>query len=237
MAVAVNGTSVINHAYSSPQTISKTVPAGSNQLLGVLVGYRDSAARTVSSVSFNGSTTGWTQVASAYLDVSDPGSGHAGVDLWILKAPANVTANIVVTMSAMGDTMWVCAVDFTGVDQTTPTGNVATATQVNSATATDTFTVAANNMGFGGLVCHFSGAITSLTPTQTLQGRNDDGFGGGMATGCSTGAGAISSMVWVGLLGAFSNAYAMTGVELKAAGASSFNPGIVSATKTIGGVF
>lgn len=214
MAVAVGGASVIARSYTSPATASKTVPTGSNRYLLAAVFWRDSVSRTVSGVTFGGANL--TQISGARLEVADP-VGVLGVDLWGLVAPSQTTANVIATIPSMSDTMWVVATDFVGVDQTISLGTPATATQVNSATATDTIAIASGNMGFSALTCHWSGSTANPTAGQTQEAKLDDGFGG-VSAAASSGAGSLSSMTWSGLFGSFGNAYAMSAVELKASG-------------------
>ena len=128
MAIAVDnaGASSTSRGASTCTIASFAVGAGSNRLLVVGITATNTAGTgnpAISTVTFNG--TGLTRLGGVALN------GQIS-DIWYLKAPANVTANIVATLStsALNTDMIVGATSWTGVDQTTTWRAISTATGV-----------------------------------------------------------------------------------------------------------
>lgn len=121
MAIAVDATSSTGALSSvSGATWSHTVGAGLNMVLVACVNARDATAgddTPVSSITFNGVGTGWSQAQSVTQDQS---GDEMTASIWDKVNPGAATANIVVTLlgtcffAAMG------AVSLSGVNQSTP---------------------------------------------------------------------------------------------------------------------
>jgi uncharacterized repeat protein (TIGR01451 family) len=170
-------------------TWSHTVGSGTNRILIVGVAIHNSA-RTVSSATYGGQNLN-------YIGQSVDGGGKIIVNLYELLAPPVGTTNVTIIINA-GDHLSGGAVSFTGVSQTTPLGNFASAGggpvssgSVNVASATNELVV--DIMGTTG------DAIT-LTPggNQTQRWNISTGSGGADALGASStqlGAGTVT-MSW-----------------------------------------
>lgn len=107
----------------------------SNRLLFTEVEYwtgTTHSTATVSGITFNG-TSNLTSVGSSR---QTDGSGKLVVEPWGLKAPPNVSANIVATFSASIGGGVIGATSLCNVDQTTPFGTVATAGSAGAAVST-----------------------------------------------------------------------------------------------------
>ena len=211
MAISVDNTgqSAATVGFLSSVTISSVaVGSGENRLLVVGVSYHEWSANNpvVNSVTFGG--TNLTQLQKLV-------AGQTIVEIWYLKAPANTTADVVVTMSAAtyliaGATSWF------GVDQTTTFGTVATANG-SSTSPSVAVTSAVDELVHDTLAVNGAPTITvGAGQTQRwnlASGTNKSGAG-------STEAGAASvTMSWT--LGT-SATWSIMGVPLKpAAGAAS----------------
>lgn len=106
-------------ATATSLTISKTVGSGTGKILIVGVAIRNAASETVTSITFNG--------ISLSLLSAVPNGVSVSTEMWYLKNPPSVTANIVVTVSA-GARFVVGAASFFGVHQSSTFGTTATAT-------------------------------------------------------------------------------------------------------------
>jgi hypothetical protein len=104
-------------------TISHTVPTGSNRYLVVQLSCGASAQ--ANSVTYNG-------VAMTLINRTS--STSQKVESWGLVAPAQTTANIVITLSNTTSVV-AKAINFTNVNQTTPTAKVLTAFNNNQVTS------------------------------------------------------------------------------------------------------
>ncbi len=112
-------------------TFSHTVPSMSNGILIVNVTWNNRELQTVDTVEFDGDPL--TFIGQVTED------DDTRVEQWRLLAPAAKTANVVVTLTAaLASDEGICcaAMNFSGVDQTTPIGNIATNSNSGSGTAT-----------------------------------------------------------------------------------------------------
>jgi len=131
---------------ASSYTFSHTVNSGSNQLLTVIVHAQDTAAINVTNVTFNSDS----MTEQIEVDHND-GTNHYVTSIWTLVNPDVTSANVQVTYSASVDRHVASAMNFTGVDQTTPVGVVEsnTSSSASSIGITDT-TSYANSVLVGG---------------------------------------------------------------------------------------
>jgi len=104
-------------------TISHTVPTGSNRYLVVQLSCGASAQ--ANGVTYNG-------VAMTLINRTS--STSQKVESWGLVAPAQTTANIVITLSNTTSVV-AKAINFTNVNQTTPTAKILTASNNNQVTS------------------------------------------------------------------------------------------------------
>ena len=218
MAIAVSGTPTeTSNTATSTATWSHTVPTGSTRLLLVTVGVWDPLGQTsVSSVTYGGAAL------ARVTGLTAPNSADGGlVDIWYRLAPTEGTANIVVTLADVHAILLTGAVDFTGVDQTTPFGTPATATgtaatiTVNISSATGELVVDA--------VKSFRTGNTALSPGANQTEHVDINSGATDSHAVSTEAGAATvTMSWTYTDGTLTDySWATAGVSLKpSAGAS-----------------
>ena len=118
MAIAVDAvTSGGVNDGTSGDTISHTC-TGSNLLLAACINPRDVTAgdTVVSSVTYAGSGTGWSEYVRSEAIISATTIAPA---IWDKVAPATGANNLVVTMAATCDRLAVGVISFTGVHQTT----------------------------------------------------------------------------------------------------------------------
>lgn len=124
--------------------------------------------------------------------------------LWELKSPTAQTSTVHVTWPSSQDEKWVLAISFAGIDQTTPTRTVATATG-SGGLPTFTITVDATSQS-GDLVVDCASFISSSadnatmavngsqTSRQEVEGTDLAYEGGGTST--LTASGASTTMAW-----------------------------------------
>jgi hypothetical protein len=174
-----------------------------------MVGAGSSTAgnRTVSGVTWNGNTL--TRVPSA---ASDNGT-FLRTDLFYLLSPTAGTGNVVVTMGGADPDVFASITNYQGVHQTTPFGTPVLGSSTSTNTPSVSVSYAAGNVALGIVA---SDANSSITETGTLiaeaQGLNGDTcFGAQYFTG-----GGTQSVSWSASTP--DNGWAVTGVELKAAG-------------------
>lgn len=139
----------------SPVSFSHTVSSGDDRLLVVCTAYRDASGNGATSVTWGG--TALTELGSVYF-----AGGHDPiVQIWYLVAPSSGTNTVEITFSTAKDDTDAIALDFTGVDQASPWGTVAT----NSGAATNpTITVDVSSAA-GELVVDNAAGRDSLTFT------------------------------------------------------------------------
>lgn len=175
---------------ASPMTTSYTRPGGSDFLGFVYAGHRQgTTARTVSSIAWGGDTP----TASGAQDYNDPIAGR----LYQLVAPASGAQTIDVTWSStpLADGLVVLAC--TGVNQSTPTHDFATANG-NSGTASVTVSnVTASDVV---IACVSNDGARTLTGTGSLTViATDNASPGELNIGCWYQPGAAGGSVSVTL--------------------------------------
>ncbi len=111
--ITTNTPAITGYVDDVSQTISYTVPAGSNQLLvvGISLASGD-AAKKISNVTYNG-------IALTRLIEVQSSGGDPRADIWYMVNPQQGTYNIVVT-SADANKRRTGVVSFNGVNQSTP---------------------------------------------------------------------------------------------------------------------
>ncbi len=132
-------------------TISHTVPTGSNRYLVVQLSCGASAQ--ANSVTYNG-------VAMTLINRTS--STSQKVESWGLVAPAQTTANIVITLSNTTSVV-AKAINFTNVNQTTPTAKILTASNNNQVTsASILYNVVGTPTAVGDFVVSLLGTINQV---------------------------------------------------------------------------
>ncbi len=171
VSIPASGTVTTNTSSSArtSATFSHTVAVGDNRLLAVSVMLRGNI--TVSSVTYGGAA-----LTKAISRASGASSGCT-TEIWYMVAPPVGTASVVVTFSASADPSAIAAVNFTGVNQTSPVG----ATASNLATTgtgitTNITTLNANSLIFGAAT-NYGGDTDPFTPGANITELWDNATG------------------------------------------------------------
>lgn len=124
------------------------------------VAYAGTAANNVvSTISHNGSTTGWASVISRVGPAGNPNNRSS---MWRKVAPDVATVTVVVTMVGVCDELGVNATSVYGVDQTTPMGTGAGADGVSTdPTATVNVSAATGDMVYDAVYAYGSGTFVA----------------------------------------------------------------------------
>jgi hypothetical protein len=175
LSLPTSGTVTTNTSSSArtSATFSHTVAAGNNRLLAVSVMLRGNI--TASSVTYGG-----TALTKAISRAST--SSGTTTEIWYLVNPPVGTANVVVNFSASADPSAIAAVNFTGVNQTSPVG----ATASNLATSgtgitTNITTLNANSLIFGAAT-NYGGDTDPFTPGANITELWDNATGSGSSS-------------------------------------------------------
>ncbi len=208
----------------SEAVVSHSVASGPYRLLAVAVMIR--ADESVSSVTYGGELL---VEAIAQNDSND--STQQRVEIWYLVNPPLGTANVIVHLATSANPSAIAAVNFTGVDQTTPLGQTAgadDATPTNNATTPIT-TLYDDSLIFGAVSAR--GADTmDFTPGTNINElwdgetgssgdtTNDDGIWGGELE-----ASAKATLYTFNAIFNPLNNWAIACIELKAAPAPTFS--------------
>lgn len=189
MAIAFDASSQGSNNNTTSLTVSHTVGSGSDRVLYVFVasddGTDDLAGATV--------TYGGTSLGSPLTTVSIGGTNW--LYIWRMIAPPTGTANIVCS-SGTNMYLTMIASSWSGVDQTTPNGTIATAGTPNATSPRSLSATAAS----GGVVLDFlhrRQAASSLTPdaSQTRVGTEVSAVVGTSGSSYKSGSGSVA-MVW-----------------------------------------
>ena len=208
LAIDVGSTTSSMTTGATSLGFAHTIAAGANGMLLVSVGFQANSG-SVTGITYNG-------VALSLLDFAEEsGGGRPRAELWYLKAPPVGTANVVVSMSASME-MTAGATSFFGVDQTTSTGPVATATGNGHAPSVNV-TSAPGELVFDSIEVR-AGAGGSPAAGQTELHRELTGTAGGDSLGASsTKPGASSVTMSWSMTGSGAGGWASVGVSLKPA--------------------
>lgn len=204
----------------SSLTFSYTVNSNTNGVLTVCAGsVLTPTFSTVTGVTYNG-------VAMTLVKEEHETTFSAGYNsLWILKAPATGAHNVVITFSASSLRVSGGAVSFTGVDQTTPQSNAASAQGASTSSST-TVTSVSGSVVTG---CAYElGSINAPTSGNTQQwSQSEGGFGDGSGQATASGAASVN-MTWT--WGGGTNVWVDVATSLNAAsgGATAINNGMLS---------
>lgn len=172
MAIAYVGQSSYR-ATSASLSWSYTTGNGSDSCLMVMVSATPGGDPT--GVTWNG------QAFSLVLKKIGVGGANLGCSLWVLKGPAaNTTANVVVTMSASVLTS-ACVAEYTGVNQTTPTGASSVANTFSYAPFSSTLTVSASPSPWVIAATATNGVLTATSPLVKRSSPNLDPQNGTLA--------------------------------------------------------
>jgi hypothetical protein len=192
-------------------TLASVVGSGGDMLF-IAVNWVGTSSQTISSVTYNGSSTGITQIGTPI----DPGTGRA-LARYRLLAPSG-TADVVITFSASVPNAQGTAMVLSGVNQSSPIGTSQTASAVGgSPTTTAAATSAVGDLCVDCLMVQ--GNATSVATVNGDQTQRSALDGGSILIHrTSTEAGAASvTMGWT-WTGAAAWAHAVTPVQAAAAG-------------------
>jgi hypothetical protein len=171
---AGNTTVNSSSANRASATFSHTVPTGTDRLLLVIIHME--GTRVVNSVTFNG------VALTRILQADSANNARGQIQIWYLVAPPEIAANVVVTYSANQDWDGITVLNYTGVHQTAPFGNVASVTAATASTAATISRVAKNyDSIFVGAITAPGGAASPMTPGSGINERSDFATGTGGA--------------------------------------------------------
>jgi hypothetical protein len=207
LAAVAQVNSYSNSAGAASVTVASVVIA-SNEVAIVSSSWRLSAGQTITSVTFNSSTTGVSQITGTLLDTDD---GEGRQESYIINGVTG-TADVVVTLSAGTATLATQVRVFSGVDTGGPTGTIATATG-GGVTVTVDASSAAGNLVMDNVV-YRAGAALTIGASQT----NEIEITGGSVSlhgSIETGAGTVT-MSWTDADG--SSEWAIVAIPLVAGG-------------------
>lgn len=185
----------------------------STDCLFVIVFWSGATTTTISTISWNGVSLAPT------LGTANQ-SGADKVQLYCLVAPTIQTGTLTVTPSANARGGWV-AVNYSGVNQTTPTGTIATNTSSsNNTSPTVTVTSAVGEIVIAGLASN-NGDTTTITAGQTSLANFIGAAGDGTTSGrfLVEEASGAASVAMNGTLST-ARAWAAAGISIKPATAS-----------------
>jgi hypothetical protein len=192
-------------------TLASVVGSGGDMLF-IAVTWVGNSSQTISSVTYNGSSTGITQIGTPI----DPGTGRLLARYYLL-APSG-TADVVVTFSASVPNGQATAMVLSGVNQSSPIGTSQTA----SAIAGSPTTTAAASSATGDLCVDclmIQGNATSVAVVNGDQTPHSAQDGSGLffhRTSSEAGAASVT-MGWT-WTGAAAWAHAVTPIQAAAAG-------------------
>jgi hypothetical protein len=186
------------------ETVSITIANNANRFLFVGVGLSASTPGTVSGITFNGSPL--TPIWEVF------NGGNHRCEGWYIKAPDAGTHDIQVTFSGAADEWAIGGVSLYGVDQTTPIGTPAEASDDASSTATVNVGSADGEL----VVDCVYGLATAIAAGANQDTRWEEENIGGNSGGSSTEPGQTTvTMSWT----TFSDEWAIGAVSVKPAAA------------------
>ena len=169
-------------------TFSHTVPVMTDGILIVNATWNNRQLQTVASVTFDGDPL--TFIGQVTED------DDTRVEQWRLLAPAAKTADVVITLTAtLATDEGICsaAMNFSGVDQTTPIGNIATASSSGSGTASVNINSSVGELVLDGCGTEVDGGPLVVGPGQTQLynlsagvGAREEHSGGSTEPGAAT---------------------------------------------------
>jgi hypothetical protein len=217
-AVTPDATSTASSLSTTTLTWTHVMGAGSGGILLVFAGYGQSAAPTVSGVTYAGQAL--TKLAS---EDASPGNTHdRAADIWYLLGPPPGSASVAVTMSAGSSSIVCAAASFLGVSQSAPFGTPAAADSSSASSLS-----AATSGGAGSdtvvAVCHPRATGTPTSGASQSQVVNFQQTGSTnnpivVTTQPGSPSGVTSSFAWT----SGADFAAMIAVALRAAAAADF---------------
>lgn len=190
-------------------TFSHTTGSGSNRFMLVGISYEDDNTAGLS-------VTGVTYSGQALTFVGRQASAQEVVcEIWRLTNPPSGAANVVVSVSgsSTGDSLYAGAITYTGVNQTTPLGTLATNLNT-STTASATVASATNELVFGVLALDDGRTATNTVgQTEGWNGRTESGDDGVRAAAATKTGAASTTLTWT----VVSDAWSVCAVPIKPA--------------------
>lgn len=197
MAIAIDNTgqSNVGSVTTTVTIASFAVGSGLFRLLLVGVSYftgTTNPTAVVSGITFNGT-------ALTFLDSNSAVAFGANIraELWYMKAPANVTASIVITMSAAVDEI-ICGADsWTGVDQTSTFGTVGKNNSPGGGSL-PSVVIASNATAVVHDTIEFGDQGTTLTPSNTQRWQQVNAANASRGLGQSAPGATSVTLSWTG---------------------------------------
>lgn len=208
--VAVDSTSTGSAANPfTSLTFSHTTGSGADRFMLVGISYEDDNTAGLS-------VTGVTYSGQALTFVGRQASSQEVVcEIWRLTNPPSGAANVVVSVSGSGtgDSLYAGAITYTGVNQSTPLGTLATNLNT-STTASATVASAVGELVFGVLALDDGRTATNTAgQTERWNGRTESGDDGVRAAAATKAGAASTTVTWtVG-----SDAWSVCAVPIKPA--------------------
>jgi len=191
-AVATNATSVTVGSFAVGNNTNRYM------LVGVAAWDASTTDSAISSVSHNGSTTGW---ASKITEVG-PFTATDRASIWGKTAPDVVSATVVVTVGGTCSELAANALSAYGVDQTTPLGT-AVSSEGGGATATVTVSDAGNDDLIYDVLYASGTSVTGVAGADQTERANNTIAGAGNRILASTQPGSTDDvMSWAITVGA-----------------------------------
>jgi len=167
MAIAKSGSSVTVSNLSAGFTQAFTVAAGTDRILVVRVVFWANTGGTITSLTYGG-------VALTRLGGKQINGGDDQVDFWYLLNPTAGSANVVVTLSAPGESCGVID-QWDGVHQTTPWGTSANGSNGSPEGSASIVVPCVTGEIALGAVGGWTGSTFTMTAGDTLDGEEENG--------------------------------------------------------------
>lgn len=171
MAIALNNvTTTNNNGFPNTASFDHTVGAGSDRYLRVYCSYfggNNDDTRVITAMDYGG-------VSMSLVTNSRSQQGSWTTEIWELVNPASGTDSINITWA--GDVSYaLTAIDYTGVDQTTPSGAVST--DIGNSTTPSTSVSSSSGELVGDTIITVGDTVTTITPGAGQTERSDHSTG------------------------------------------------------------
>ncbi|MBN2020096.1 MAG: lamin tail domain-containing protein, partial [Sedimentisphaerales bacterium] len=208
-------TTNLSSAARTTATFSHTVATGNNRLLVVCVMIR--GGESVNSVTYAG--IGLKKA----IHSGTPSNGNNGcrIEQWYLVAPPVGTANVIVSFATSVDPSGITAVNFTGVNQSSPIGSISAAYATSGTNITTNITTRDPNSLIFGAATAYGGDTDPFTPGSGITEMwdsatgtsltSDNGIWGGKRTTTTPGVYTFNTTAYV------SDDWAIAAIEIKTA--------------------
>ena len=231
MAVVYDADAEVTGENVTSLSVSLTVSNNSNRYMIVGVAGWDAAVgdSLVSSVTFGGSATGWSQIITEI----GPGAATDRSSLWGKAAPAAITSSVVVAFGGTASEGGINALVAYNVNQSTPLGTASSA-QGRTGTASTTVVAAVGDLVYDAVYHGGANASGLVGANQTQLANVTLGQANSTLYASREAGSATVVMSWT--LTADSNQeWVQTAVALKAAGGLLEHPGMTGGMQDLTG--